>query len=119
MFGTLFPIYYIDSPEILDASVTNIPGSGSAPLQVVADSGLKASYGIQYIDTTGDYIGVYTGVAGQEVIRTIIGGGLVSQTPVVIAHNSRVSLRSMTSSPITFGKLTITFLGQGWNGSAS
>lgn len=115
MFGTLFPIFFIDAPEILDAAVTNIPGSGSSPLQVVADSGLKAAYGVQYIDTTGDYIGVYTGSVGHEILRAIIGGGLVNATSVVIAHNSRVSLRSMTSSAITFGKLTISFLGQGWS----
>lgn len=119
MSNTLFPIFFIDPPKILDSSVTNIPGVADAPLQVVANSGLKAAYAIQYIDTTGDYIGVYTGSVGNEVLRCIVGGGLVSETPVVIAHNSRVSLRSMTAAPITYGKLTLTFLGQGWNGSAS
>lgn len=119
MNGTLFPIYFIDAPEILDASVTNIPGSGSLPLEVVANSGLKAAYAIQYIDTTGDYIGVFTGTAGNETLRCIIGGGLVDESPVVIAANSRVSLRSMTATAITNGKLTIQFCGQGWNGSAS
>lgn len=119
MSNNLFPVFFIDPPKILDSSVTNIPGSGSLPLQVVANSGLKSAYEVQYIDTTGDYIGLYTGLVGSEVLRCIIGGGLVSSTPVVIAINSRVSLRSMTASPITTGKLTLTFLGQGWNGSAS
>lgn len=110
---SLFPIYFIDPPEILNASVTNIPGSGSSPLQIVVNSGFKAAYGISWIDTTGDWIGVYTGASGQEVLRTIIGGGTVSATPVVISALSRVSLRSMTSSAITNGQITITFLGQG------
>lgn len=118
MVNNLFPIYFIDPPKILDSSVTNIPGSGSSPVQVVANSGVKAAYAIGYIDTTGDYIGVYTGMSGSEVLRCIIGGGLVSETAVVIAANSRVSLRSMTATAITYGKLTITFLGQGWSGTA-
>jgi len=111
--GSLYPIYYIDPPQILSASVTNIPGAGSLPLQVVANSGFKAAYGIAYIDTTGDYIGVYIGVSGSEVLRCIVGGGQVSAMPVVIPAHSRVSLRSMSSSAITQGQLTLTFLGQG------
>jgi len=111
--GTLFPIYQIDAPEILFTNVTPIPAASSAPIQVVANSGFKAAYGVQWIDTTGDYIGLYTGAVGHEVLRTIIGGGVVTMTPVVIAAHSRVSLRSMTSSPITNGQIVITFLGQG------
>jgi len=116
--NNLFPIFFIDPPKILDSSVTNIPGSGSPPLQVVANSGFKAAYAIEYIDTTGEFIGLYTGLAGSEVLRAIVGNGLVNTTAVVIAANSRVSLRSMNAANITFGKLTITFLGQGWDGSA-
>lgn len=115
----LFPIYFIDPPHILDASVTPIPGAGDPPLQVVEDSGPKAAYAIDYIDTSGDYIGVYTGDVGVESLRTIIGGGLVSSSNVVIAAHSRISLRSMTASPINYGKLTINFMGQGWNGKGT
>jgi hypothetical protein len=111
--GTLFPVFWIDAPEILYTNVTPIPGSASLPLQVVANSGVRVAYGISWIDTTGDYIGVYTGSIGNEVLRTIIGGGVVSATPVVISAHSRVSLRSMTSTAITNGQLIITFLGQG------
>ncbi len=111
--SNLFPIYFIDPPNILNASVTSIPGSASLPLQVVAESGNRAAYQIDYIDTTGDYIGVYTGEVASEVLRCIIGGGLVSSSAVVIAAHSRVSLRSMTATAITNGKLTITFMGQG------
>jgi hypothetical protein len=111
--GSLFPIFFIDSPEILYANVTPIPGSGSSPIQVVADSGFKAAYGVHWLDTTGDYIGLYIGAAGHEVLRVIIGGGAITAVPVVIPAHSRVSLRSMTSSAITNGQITITFLGQG------
>jgi hypothetical protein len=111
--GTLFPVYFIDSPEILYTNITPIPGDASLPIQVVASSGFKAAYGIHWLDTTGDYIGVYTGAVGSEVLRVIIGGGVVSFAPVVIAAHSRVSLRSMTATPVTNGQITITFLGQG------
>jgi len=114
--GTLFPIYFIDAPAIFNAGITNIPGSGSLPIQVVASSGLKGAYGVTYIDTTGEWIGLYTGSIGSEILRCIIGGGNNSSTSVVIASNSRVSLRSMTTQPITLGEITITFLGQGLGG---
>lgn len=115
----LFPIYFIDAPAILNTNVTPIPGVASLPIQVVANSGFKAAYGVTWLDTTGDYIGLYTGAVGVEVLRCIIGGGVVTDTPVVIAAHSRISLRSMTSSSITNGDIAITFLGQGWNGSTT
>ena len=112
--GNLFPIYMIDAPEILTANVTPIPAASGSPIQVVADSGSKAAYGIQWTDTTGDYIGLYTGSVGNEVLRTIIGGGATTAfAPVVIGAHSRVSLRSMTSSAITNGQIVIIFLGAG------
>jgi|SRR5579859_690625 len=107
----LYPIAYFDPPQVLDASITNIPAASALPLQVIANIGFKASYAITYIDTTGDYIGVYTGVVGSEVLNCIIGGGQNSTTYSVIAAQSRVSLRSMTNTPITNGKLMCTFLG--------
>lgn len=111
--GTLFPIYFMDAPEILSAASTNIPGAGSAPLQVVANSTFKAAYGVSWLDTTGEFIGLYTGGIGLEVLRCIVGGGTTAAAPVVISALSRISLRSMTSSAITNGQLTLTFLGQG------
>jgi hypothetical protein len=111
--GTLFPIYFIDPPSLLNTYVTNIPGSGGSPLQVVADSGLRAAFAIGFVDTTGDWIGIYLGPVGFETLLTIVGGGQVSCVPAVIPHNSRVSVRSMTATPITNGNITLTFLGQG------
>lgn len=109
----LYPIAYLDPPELFNSSVTNIPGSGSLPLQVVANIGLKAPYAIQYQDTTGNWIGVYTGAVGSEVLKTIIGGGVTDVCSVVIPANSRVSLRSISTSPITNGMISIIFLGFG------
>lgn len=109
--NNLYPIAFFDAPQVLQAYVTNIPGAASLPLQVVANIGFSAAYSIQFADSTGDWIGVYTGAVGQEVLRTIIGNGLSQIVPVVIPAQSRVSLRSMTASPITNGNLVVTFLG--------
>lgn len=105
------PLAFFDPPQVLNASVTNIPGSASLPLQVIADLGPKASYAIEYIDTTGDFIGVYTGDPGQEELFSIIGGGVTSTIYGVITCHSRVSLRSMSTSPITNGSIMCTFTG--------
>lgn len=113
-YPNLFPIAFMDAPRVLNASVTPIPGSGSAPLQVVANIGFKAAYAIDYIDSTGDYIGVYIGPVGSEVLLTIIGGGAITRAYVVIAAQSRVSLRSVTSTAITNGHLSCVFMGMGW-----
>ncbi len=105
-----FPIAFFDSPEIINTTVTPIPGSGSAPLQVIADSGNKSAVAIDYIDTTGDFIGVYLGKVGQERLLCIIGNGQNSRAWGVFAAHSRVSLRSMTASAITNGTLAGTLM---------
>lgn len=107
----LFPIAFFDAPQVLNASVTSIPGSGSLPLQVVANLGYKATYRIDYIDTTGDYIGVYYGTPGSEKFACIIGGGLSASAWIVIPAFSRICLRSMSASAITNGSLMCSFMG--------
>lgn len=109
----IYPIAFIDAPQVLRTNVTNIPGSGSLPLQIVADLGFKAAYALDYIDTTGDFIGVYLGASGSETLLCIIGNGQTERAWAVAAAHSRVSLRSMTTTPVTNGNLTITFMGFG------
>lgn len=111
--NAVFPIAFFDAPKVLSASVTNIPGMASAPLQVIANIGYKAAYAIDYIDTTGDFIGVYYGPVGQEKFACIIGGGLNTRAWIVIPALTRVSLRSMTATPITNGQLMAAFMGMG------
>lgn len=110
----LFPIAFLDSPQVVNALITNIPGSGSLPLQVAANIGHKAAHAIDYQDSTGDYIGVYVGAAGHEKLFTIIGGGAVTRAEIVIPALSRVSLRSITSLAITNGYISIMFMGMGY-----
>lgn len=113
-YAPLFPIAFMDAPQVLNASVTPVPGSGSPPLQIVANIGVKSANAIDYIDSTGDYIGVYIGAPGVEKLVTIIGGGAITRAYVVVAAQSRVSLRSVTSTPITNGYLSCIFMGAGF-----
>lgn len=105
-----FPIAFFDAPEIVNTSVTPIPGSGSSPLQVIANSGTRSAVAIDYIDTTGDFIGVYIGSSGHEQLLCIIGNGLTNRAWGVFPSNARVSLRSMTASAITSGTLAGTLM---------
>lgn len=100
-----FPIAFFDSPEIVNASVTPIPGAASPPLQVIANSGTRSAIAVDFIDTTGEFIGVYLGASGQEKLLCVVGNGQSGRSWGVFAAHSRVSLRSMTSSPITNGTL--------------
>lgn len=86
----LFPRAFFDAPQVLSASVTPIPGSGDPPLQVVANLGIHSTYAVDYIDSTGDYIGIYVGAPGQEILKCIVGGvmsiqGVVSGTAIPIS----------------------------------
>jgi len=105
-----FPIAFIDAPEILNASVTPIPGAGSSPLQVIANSGVRSAVAVDYLDTTGEFIGVYLGSVGQEKLLCIIGNGQTSRAWGVFPADSRVSLRSMTSASITNGTLSLSLM---------
>lgn len=112
----LFPIGFMDAPKVLDASVTGIPGAASLPLQIIADSGPKAAYAIEFTDSTGDYMGLYTGPVGSETLRCMIGGGaMYVRASVVIAAHSRVSIKSLQSASITNGNLTMSLMGMGWS----
>lgn len=106
-----FPIAFFDPPKIVNCTATPIPGSGDAPLQVIADSGPKSAVAIDYMDTTGEPIGVYIGVEGEERLLCIIGNGLTYRAWGVFAAHSRVSIRSMTASAINDGTLVGTLMG--------
>lgn len=111
--SSVYPIAFLDPPEVFDCSVSPIPASSDAPLQVIANIGSKAALCIDYIDTTGEYIGVYVGDPGEEKLNCIIGGGQNARAITVIQSYSRVCFRSMNAQIITQGKIMCTFLGNG------
>lgn len=103
-------IDFIDSPDVLDTLVTNIPGSGSATLTIVASMAAQCSR-IQVRDGIGtEFFNLYVGAVGSEVKKAILGCAGPSEIDVSIAPGARVSLRSASTSVISSGSLTIMFM---------
>lgn len=94
--GKLSVVDLLDA-NILDTSSTNIPGSASSPVQVIASTAAEIK-AIQLLDTTGAFVGVYVGGIGSEVLKFVMGPG----SDQTIEHNipaaSRVSLKRLDST---------------------
>lgn len=106
---TQLTVVDVQDTPIIDTSSTNIPGSASSPLEVVASLAADVQQ-IQSVEDIGEYIGVYTGAASSEVLKAVLplGGGEVK---LEIPAGTRVSLRSMSTSAISLGKIALNFLG--------
>jgi len=100
------PVCFFDPPQVIDCSVTPIPAVSSLPLQVIADTGLNLGVGVNFDDTTGEFIGIYIGAVGKETLVCIIGNGARSQGFGKFPPHSRVSVRNMRNATITNGRLT-------------
>lgn len=101
---------FFDAPEVLDASVTPIPGRLEAPLQVVASS-LRDSAAISVKEGLGGFIiGLYLGPPGEERLLTLVGGPGDNFQHVFIPQGSRISLRSTSTAPVNAGEFCILFL---------
>lgn len=108
--GVLYaPAYLFDAPTVLDASVTNIPGSAASTLQVVASS-IASIQRIQYFCGIGKFIGIYKGAVSAESLVGVMGGSGGNIIDIAIPQGSRVSLRSLESPTISSGKLCCLFL---------
>jgi len=94
--GKLSVVDLLDA-NILDTSSTNIPGSASSPVEVIASTAAEIK-AIQLLDTTGAFVGVYVGGSGSEVLKFVMGPG----SDQTIEHNipaaSRVSLKRLDST---------------------
>ncbi len=99
----------IDTTPLLDVSVTNIPASASAPVQVVASLAAQV-YKVISVEDIGEFIGLYTGAASSEVLAAVLplGGGEVE---VSIPAGTRISLRNMKNAAIVSDFIAINFLG--------
>lgn len=99
----------IDTTPLLDVSLSNIPASANPPLQIVASLAANCRK-ILSIDDIGEYIGLYIGGVGAEVLYCImpLGGG---EMEVNIPAASRISLRNMKNSAIVSDFIAINFLG--------
>lgn len=99
----------MDAPAVLDCAVTNIPGSGEAPLQVVAALPDNVNK-YHIIDGIGMFLGLYVGPVGQEKLQFIMGGG-ADMNPLFhgLKKGDRVSIRNMGPERIRRGGLVIQF----------
>lgn len=95
---------------VLDASVTNIPASAGSPQEIVASLAANVKK-LKINDTTGFFIGVYTGAAASEVLQAIVGPGEDGVIEVIMSSGERVSLRHMQNSAIVSGEIALQFLG--------
>lgn len=95
---------------LYDASVTNVPASGGSPQTLVASLAATVK-AIQIFDTTGGFIGVYTGAAASEVLKFVFGPGSDQTVDVSIASGTRISIRNLQNSAISTGMIAMNFLG--------
>lgn len=101
---------FMDTNPLLDTSSTNIPGSGSAPVTVVASLAADVQK-IQVFDTTGEFWGIYSDPAGSPVLECVVGPGSNETVEVSLASGTAIGLRSLTATAISSGSVTMNFLG--------
>lgn len=108
--GGLNVVDQIDTTPVLDTTVTTIPKSSGAYLTIVASTAAGISK-LYPIDDIGEYMGLYVGGAGSEVLLCILplGGGEVMDVIIPIA--SRISIRAMKDADIVIGNISINFIG--------
>jgi hypothetical protein len=97
-----------DTPLV---SGTSINGSAGAFYQAVATlaAAVKA---IQCLDTTGVFMGVYTGAAASETLVAVIPPGADGAIlDISIASGARVALRALEATGPSAGSFAINFLG--------
>jgi hypothetical protein len=99
----------MDTP-FLDSSSTNIPASSGTPVTVVASLAATVNK-VQFIDTTGGFIGLYSDPAGTPVLEAIFGPGSDQTIEVSIPSGTVLGLRNMQDAAITSGSIVINFLG--------
>lgn len=101
---------FIDTTQVLDTSSTNITASSGNPVQIVSTLAANVKK-IRVNDTTGKFIGVYTGAALSEVLQCVVGPGMDGDIEVKMNSGERVSLRHMSNSAIASGEICIQFYG--------
>jgi hypothetical protein len=108
--NTLSVVDLVDA-NILDTSSTNIPGSSGSPVTLTASLAANVKK-LQFIDTTGGFIGLYTGAAASEVLILVIGPGSDSIIEHSITSGTRISAKRLDSTTaLSSGILAINFIG--------
>ncbi len=108
--STLSVVDLLDA-NILDTSSTNIPGNASNPVEVVASLAAEVK-ALQLLDTTGAFIGIYTGAALSETLKLVMGPGSDQTIQHTIPAGTRISLKRLDgATAISSGIVAINFLG--------
>ena len=103
----------------IDASSTNIPASSSNPLNVVdVPGGLADNVNqVQCIDTTGEFIGLYSDPNGDgtwapasPVLECIFGPGCDQTISVQLSSGTVLGLRNMKNAAITVGDFALNLI---------
>lgn len=105
----LKPVDFIDTPTgpLLNAATNPIP-SGTF-LTLVASTAAPVKK-IQVVDEIGEFMALYTGAAASEVLLCGLGlGG--SLIDVDLPAGTRISIASLSGSPVNAGRMFINFLG--------
>lgn len=97
----------LDTPILAGSSIN---ASAGALVQVVASTAAITKK-IQVSDTTGDFLGWYTGAAASEVLRAITGPGFDGILPFSFAASTRVTVRGMQATVSGAGFVSVNFIG--------
>ena len=101
-----------DGAGIVFVANDNIDDSAGTFLTIVASTASDIKE-IEILDTTGGYIGLFTGPGASEVLKTVLGPGSDKTIQAQISSGTRLSVRRMDSAtvPLTSGFLAMNFLG--------
>lgn len=103
--------YTVTETVFNNCASTTINGSAGAFVELIASTA-SASKRIQILDTTGAFIGIYTGGSGSESLKVIAGPGSDQTIDLTIAASTRVSVRRLDSaSNITSGIFALNLIG--------
>ena len=95
--------------SLIDSSITAIPTTGGLTVFAAATDDL---YKFQTIDEIGEYMALCVGASGSEAVVAALplGGGEVF---VNVPQGARVSIKSLTGSNITSGKIIVNAMALG------
>jgi len=101
----LSPVFLNTTP-LIDTAVTPIPTATF--LQVIASTPGAASK-IHIVEDIGQYMGLYIGAIGSEILQMVLplGGGIVE---IDLPAGTRVSLKSLTGANIISGSIAMNYL---------
>jgi len=95
-----------------DASSTNIPGSGSSPLELIASTSSNYINAFHVFDTTGGFLEIMTGAAASETRLFLVGPGNDSIIYAEVGIGTRISVRRVDSATaLSSGSLAVNYMG--------